>query len=85
MWRVNPDENKRFAMTSSDSSGVDDNLVRDLYLFFRLVCQRCSAEWERRVNLNEQFNSKGEAWAEAFAAHSDQSLRPKAGGPLTAT
>jgi hypothetical protein len=56
-------------MTSFDSGGADDNIVRDLYLFFRLVCQRCSAEWERRVNLNEQFNSKGEAWAEAFASH----------------
>jgi hypothetical protein len=54
--------------TASDSGSADDNLVRDLYLFFELVCQRCGAGWEPG-NLTEKVSGTGEAWAEAFAAH----------------
>jgi hypothetical protein len=32
-------------MTSGKADGVDENLVRDLYLFFELVCQKCDATW----------------------------------------
>jgi hypothetical protein len=50
--------------TSADE--VDDNLVRDLYLFFELFCYKCGAHWEP-ANPNEGLSGAGEVWAEQFS------------------
>jgi hypothetical protein len=53
-------------MKSDDASGVDENLVRDLYLFFELVCQRCDTTWAP-ANPSEGLSTVPELWAEQFS------------------
>jgi hypothetical protein len=67
-------------VTSSDSINIDDNVRRDLYLFFELVCQRCGARWEPPGAT--EIPGQGEAWAEAFAAHFETVARAAGWGSV---
>ena len=53
-------------LSHSDSEEVDDNLVRDLYLFFELVCKKCPATWAPS-NPTEGLSAEPEVWADQFS------------------
>jgi hypothetical protein len=53
-------------MTSSDIDNLDENIVRDLYLFFELVCKRCPASWEPS-NPTEGLSQEPSVWADQFS------------------
>jgi hypothetical protein len=45
-----------------------DDIVRDLYLFFRLMCWKCGAEyWPSDVDAAQL--TPGDKWDEQFALH----------------
>lgn len=48
---------------------LDDNVVRDLYLFFELFCKRCPAHWEPS-NPIQSLSAKPEIWADQFSRKS---------------
>jgi len=50
--------------TSADE--VDENLVRDLYLFFELFCHQCDAHWEPS-SPTEGPSEVPQVWAEQFS------------------
>lgn len=50
-------------MTTSD---LDENISRDLYLFFELVCKQCPATWEPS-NPTEGLSSEPDIWVEQFS------------------
>ena len=52
-------------MTSADDD-VHDDLTRDLYLFFELVCQRCMTTWEP-TNPRDVLSTDPEEWADQFS------------------
>ena len=49
------------------TTDVDDSLVRDLYLFFELVCQRCGADWV--PDQQDEIGAGPEPWADRFSMH----------------
>jgi len=48
------------------SEELDDNIVRDLYLFFELFCKRCPAHWEPS-NPTEGLSTEPAVWADQFS------------------
>ena len=46
---------------------VNDDLVRDLYLFFELVCLRCGAAWA--PDQESEIEAGPEPWADRFSTH----------------
>ena len=60
---------------------VNEDLVRDLYLFFELYCQRCNAVWEP-PDPNRDFGVQGQAWAESFSAYFASVARKEGWGSL---
>jgi hypothetical protein len=44
----------------------DENIVRDLYVFFELFCKRCPAHWEPS-NPTEGLSTEPAVWAEQFS------------------
>ena len=53
-------------MTNREIDEVDDNIVRDLFLFFELVCKRCPSTWEP-ANPTEGLSTDREVWVEQFS------------------
>ena len=49
------------------TSSIDDNIVRDLYLFFELVCKKCPATWEPS-NPTAGLDTGRKDWVDQFAA-----------------
>jgi hypothetical protein len=50
-----------------ESSTVNEDLVRDVYLFFELVCKRCPTVWA--PDPNAEIAPGPEPWAERFSAY----------------
>ena len=48
-------------------NGADENLVRDLYLFFELVCHRRGADWVPDQAID--IGVGPELWADRFSEH----------------
>jgi hypothetical protein len=53
-------------MSGTDGEEIDDNIVRDLYLFFELVCKTCPATWEPS-NPTEGLSTEPSVWADQFS------------------
>jgi hypothetical protein len=53
-------------MTSANINNVDENVARDLYLFFELACKRCLSTWEP-PNPLDGLSAEPSAWADRFS------------------
>jgi hypothetical protein len=53
-------------MTSTDIDNLDDTIVRDLYLFFELVCKHCPATWAPS-NPDEGLSTDPDVWVDQFS------------------
>jgi hypothetical protein len=53
-------------MASPDIESVDDNVVRDLYLFFELVCRHCPTTWEPSSS-TEGLSTDPNVWVDQFS------------------
>ena len=51
---------------TGEGTGLDENLVRDLYLFFELVCKSCPASWEPS-NKTDGLSTDPAVWADQFS------------------